>query len=56
VAEWRAKWVTPNITFPDDPLAVTSMAREQRDALKRELLRRHPHLAQELTDAIRSVD
>ena len=44
------------VTVPDDPLDVTSMSREQRDALKRELLRRHPHLAQELTDAIRSVD
>jgi hypothetical protein len=32
------------------------MSREQRDALRRELLRQHPHLAQELADAIRSVD
>jgi hypothetical protein len=39
-----------------DPLDIASMTREQRDALKRELLRLHPHLAQELTDAIRSID
>jgi hypothetical protein len=37
-------------------LDVASMSREQRDALRRELLRQHPHLAQELADAIRSVD
>ena len=35
---------------------MASMTREQLDAPKRELLRRHPHLAEELTDAIRSVD
>jgi hypothetical protein len=29
------------------------MTREQRDALKRELLRQHPNLAEELTDVIR---
>jgi hypothetical protein len=32
------------------------MSGEQRDALKRELLRQHPHFAQELTDVIRSVE
>ena len=42
--------------FWDDPLDVALMTREQRDALKRELLSQHPHVAQELRDAIRSVD
>jgi hypothetical protein len=45
-----------NVSAWDDPLDVASMSREQRDALKRELLRQHPHLAEELTDVIRSVD
>jgi hypothetical protein len=40
----------------EDPLAVASMTREQRDALKRELLSQNPHLTQELRNAIRSVD
>jgi hypothetical protein len=52
----RPKETVENVTALDDPLDVASMSREQRDALKRELLRRHPHLAEELTDVIRSVD
>ena len=52
----RPKETVENVSASDDPLDVASMTREQRDALKRELLRQHPHLAQELTDAIRSVD
>ena len=31
-----------------DPLDVASMTREQRDALKRHLLAKHPHLVDEL--------
>jgi hypothetical protein len=34
---------------PTDPLDVSSMTREQRDALKRRILAQHPHLLQELT-------
>ena len=52
----RPKETVENVTAFDDPLDVASMSREQRDALKRELLRQHPHLAEGLTDVIRSVD
>lgn len=31
-----------------DPLDIASMTREQRDALKRKLLAKHPHLVDEL--------
>ena len=34
---------------PADPLDVASMTREQRDALMRRILARHPHLVEELT-------
>jgi hypothetical protein len=44
----RPKETVENITTADDPLDVASMSREQRDALKRELLRQHPELAESL--------
>jgi hypothetical protein len=34
---------------PADPLDVSAMTREQRDALKRRILAQHPHLVDELT-------
>jgi hypothetical protein len=34
---------------PSDPLEVSAMTREQRDALKRRILGQHPHLVDELT-------
>ncbi len=34
---------------PADPLDVSAMTREQRDALKRRLLAEHPELVEELT-------
>jgi hypothetical protein len=34
---------------PADPLDVSAMTREQRDALKRRILAQHPHLVEELT-------
>jgi hypothetical protein len=34
---------------PADPLDVSAMTREERNALKRRILARHPHLVQELT-------
>lgn len=37
---------------PDDPLDVSAMTREQRDALKRKLLSQHP----ELLEGLRPVD
>jgi len=33
---------------PADPLDVSAMTREQRDALKRRILAQHPHLVSEL--------
>ena len=33
---------------PADPLDVSSMTREQRDALKRRILAQHPHLVSQL--------
>jgi hypothetical protein len=36
-----------NVAVPDDPLDIASMTREERDALKRELLRQHPELAEQ---------
>ena len=39
----------------DDPLEIASMTREQRDALKRELLRQHPELAERIA-GIRAVE
>jgi hypothetical protein len=38
-----------------DPLDVASMSREQRDALKQEILRQHPELAEQYM-AIRAVE
>ena len=32
-----------------DPLDVSAMTRDERDALKRRILSQHPHLVQELT-------
>ena len=34
---------------PADPLDVSAMTREQRDALKRRILAQHPHLVEELS-------
>jgi hypothetical protein len=42
----------PEDEQPADPLDVSSMTREQRDALKRRILAQHPHLVQELTGDI----
>jgi hypothetical protein len=52
----RPKETLENVTVPDDPLDVALMTREQRAALKRELLRQHPQLAQQLTDVVRAVE
>jgi hypothetical protein len=38
----RPKETVENVITPDDPLDVASMSREQRVALKRELVRQHP--------------
>jgi hypothetical protein len=35
-----------------DPLDVASMTREERDALKRRILRQHPHLVSQLRGTI----
>jgi hypothetical protein len=35
-----------------DPLDVSAMSREERDALKRRILAQHPHLVRELTGDI----
>jgi hypothetical protein len=37
---------------PADPLDVSAMTREQRDALKRRILAQHPHLVRELSGDI----
>jgi hypothetical protein len=39
----------PDDELPADPLDVSTMTREQRDALKRRILAEHPHLVEELT-------
>jgi hypothetical protein len=39
----------PEDEQPADPLDVSAMTREQRNALKRRILAEHPHLVQELT-------
>ena len=39
----------PEDEQPADPLDVSQMTREQRDALKRRILAQHPHLVDELT-------
>jgi homoserine kinase len=43
----RPKETVENVAVPDDPLDIASMTREERDALKRELLRQHPELAEQ---------
>jgi homoserine kinase len=43
----RPKETVENVTASDDPLDVASMTREQRDALKREISRQHPELAEQ---------
>jgi hypothetical protein len=43
----RPKETVENVTAADDPLDVASMSREQRNALKREILRQHPELAEQ---------
>jgi hypothetical protein len=42
----------PEDEQPADPLDVSAMTREQRNALKRRILEKHPHLVQELTGDI----
>jgi hypothetical protein len=39
----------PEDEQPADPLDVSAMTREQRDALKRRILAQHPELVEELT-------
>jgi hypothetical protein len=39
----------PEDEQPADPLDVSAMRLEQRDALKRRILAQHPHLVEELT-------
>jgi hypothetical protein len=39
----------PEDEQPADPLNVSQMTREQRNALKRRILAQHPHLVEELT-------
>jgi hypothetical protein len=51
----RPKETLENVTAADDPLNVASMSREQRDALKREILRQHPELAEQYM-GIRAVE
>jgi hypothetical protein len=50
----RPKETVENVTVPDDPLDIAAMTREQRDALKRELLRQHPELGEQIM-GIRAV-
>jgi hypothetical protein len=47
----RPKETVENITAIDDPLDVASTTREQRNALKREILGQHPEFAEELRSA-----
>ena len=42
----RPKETVENVTAPDESLDVASMSREQREPLKRELLRQNPELAE----------
>jgi len=42
----RPKETVETVSRPDDSLDIASMTREQRDALKRELLRQHPELVE----------
>ena len=51
----RPKETVENVTAFDDPLDVSKMTREQRDALKRELVRQHPELAERIL-GIRAVE
>ena len=44
----RPKEIVENITPLDDPLDVSKMTREERDALKRRLIAKHPDIAREL--------
>jgi hypothetical protein len=50
----RPKETIENVSASDDPLDVASMSREQRDALKRQILRQHPELAEQYTGSERS--
>lgn len=50
----RPKETVENVSASDDPLDVASMSREQRDALKRQILRQHLELAEQYT-GIRAV-
>ena len=51
----RPKETVENVSAWDDPLDVASMSREQRDALKREILRQHPELVEQYM-GIRAVE
>jgi hypothetical protein len=51
----RPKETVETVSAPDDPLDIASMTREQRDALKRELLRQHPELVERIR-GITAVD
>jgi 2-oxo-4-hydroxy-4-carboxy--5-ureidoimidazoline (OHCU) decarboxylase len=41
-----------DVTASDDALDVAAMTIEERNRLKREILRQHPHLAEQLSQAI----
>jgi hypothetical protein len=43
----RPKETIENVSAWDDPLDVSKMTREERDALKKEILRQHPELAEQ---------
>lgn len=45
----RPRETVENVTAFDDPLDVASMSREQRDALKRQILRQHTRSSQSST-------
>jgi hypothetical protein len=44
----RPKETVENVTALDDPLDVSKMTREERDALKRRLIAEHPDIARQL--------
>ena len=51
----RPKETVENVTARDDSMDIASMTREQRDALKRELLRQHPELVARIA-GLRAVE
>jgi hypothetical protein len=48
----RPKESVDNVAVPHDGLDVAAMTIEERKRLKREILRQHPHLAEQLRQAI----